>query len=302
MSLSMPTQNVNRSDSLRRMASRRFRVTQAMSIACVAVFVSPYPVLADSDVVNPVAPGSVVRWPGDDLENCGMGGSSWHPYHGACWYPIDLLVQESMIRLDRTRRGIPESLSIQIGPYPYPEQRLTVATEMANPPAEQLDRIQRESALVRALWRSGAPPVFTLPLAPTIDPPPDFRSFGSRRVLNGEPKNPHSGVDLSAPTGTPVRAVAAGTVVLTGAHYFSGNSVFIDHGDDLITMYFHLDRIDVEQGETVDRGQTLGTVGATGRATGPHLHFGIRWHGARIDPAILLMDPESIPKAGPDPL
>ncbi len=222
--------------------------------------------------------------------------------NNACWYPIDLLLHESTIQLDRTRRGIRESFTIRVGQYPYPEQRLTVAPEMAAPPPEQLDRIEREIALVSVLWWSGAPPMFTLPLAPPIDPLPEFRSFGSRRVLNGEPKNPHSGVDLSAPTGTPVRAAAAGTVVLTGTHYFSGNSVFVDHGDDLITMYFHLDHIDVKQGDTIDRGQTVGTVGSTGRATGPHLHFGVRWHGARIDPAVLLMDPESIPKTGPDPL
>ncbi len=231
-----------------------------------------------------------------------MEGASWRPINDTCWYPIDLLAPKSAIRLDRTRGGIQESRSIRVGAYPYPEQRLSVAPEMASAPPEQLDRIRRESAQVKTLWRSDAPPVFTLPLAPPIESQPEFRSFGSRRVLNGEPRSPHSGVDLSSPTGTPVRAAAAGTVVLVGEHYFSGNSVFIDHGDNLITMYFHLDHIDVEQGETVARGRKVGTVGSTGRATGPHLHFGVRWHGARVDPAILLMEPESIPKVGPDPL
>ena len=302
MSRTISIQNTHNTDRMKRFIGRCVPVTRAMMVAVAATWIPHNPAYPANDIVNATPPGSVVRWPGEGLEECGMGSAAWLPMSNSCWYPIDLLVQQSTIQLHRTRHGERESLTITIGPYPYPEQRLTVAPEMANPPAEQLDRIRRENTRVSALWWSGAPPVFTLPLAPPIDPLPEFRSFGSRRVLNGEPKNPHSGVDLSAPKGTPVRAAAAGTVVLTGTHYFSGNSVFVDHGDDLVTMYFHLDRIDVGQGDPVDRGQTLGTVGSTGRATGPHLHFGIRWHGARIDPAILLMDPESIPKTGKDPL
>ncbi len=84
-------------------------------------------------------------------------------------------------------------------------------------------------------------------------------------------------------------------MVLAEEHFFAGNSVFVDHGDGLISMSFHMSRIDVTAGETVRRGQRLGTVGATGRATGPHLHFGLRWHGARVDPALLLGDPDAVP-------
>jgi murein DD-endopeptidase MepM/ murein hydrolase activator NlpD len=88
-------------------------------------------------------------------------------------------------------------------------------------------------------------------------------------------------------------------VAIAADHYFSGKSVFIDHGDGLVTMYFHLDRIDVRAGESVERGQVIGTLGSTGRVTGPHLHFGVRWHGARVDPTVLLGDPTRVPEVGP---
>ncbi len=184
---------------------------------------------------------------------------------------------------------------MEIGTYPYPVQHLSVAPEMTDPPADQALRIRRESRRVEAVWTSGGPPVFELPLDPPIIPLPDARSFGARRIFNGEPRSPHGGVDLSAPTGTAVRAAAAGTVVIAASHYFSGNSVFIDHGDDLITMYFHLDRILVAEGDRVAPGEVIGTVGATGRVTGPHLHFGARWHEARIDPMVLLADRQEPP-------
>jgi murein DD-endopeptidase MepM/ murein hydrolase activator NlpD len=199
------------------------------------------------------------------------------------------------LRVERTRKGTTEYASVTVSDYPYPTQRLSVPQKMVDPPEDQLDRIRRENRRVRGLWYLGGPPAYQLPLHPPLDPLPNARSFGSRRVFNGQPGNPHSGADFSADTGTPVLAAAGGVVTIAEDHYFAGNSVFIDHGDDLITMYFHLDRIDVEEGQTVLRGEAIGTVGATGRVTGPHLHFGIRWHGARVDPSVLFEKPDSIP-------
>jgi murein DD-endopeptidase MepM/ murein hydrolase activator NlpD len=98
--------------------------------------------------------------------------------------------------------------------------------------------------------------------------------------------------------GTPVAAVADGTVVLADDLFFAGNAVFIDHGDGLITMYFHLRDLKVKAGQDVKQGHSIGVVGSTGRVTGPHLHLGVRWHGARIDPALLLADPAKIPIVG----
>lgn len=245
-----------------------------------------------------VSPGSVVRWSGHGIDSCRLGGLEWKPWADACWFPIDLLQERGPLTLYRTRRGSSEQYIVTVAGYPYPVQHLNVAPEMTNPPPEQLERIGRESERSKAAWRTGTSRAFELPLRPPLEPLPEARSFGSRRVFNGEPRDPHSGVDLSAPKGTPVMAAEGGRVVIAANHYFSGNSVFIDHGDDLVTVYFHLDRIDVREGDVVDRGQVIGTVGSTGRVTGPHLHFGARWHGARIDPTPLLSHPDRIPEIG----
>jgi len=111
--------------------------------------------------------------------------------------------------------------------------------------------------------------------------------FGSRRVINGQHKRPHSGEDIAAPQGTPVLAINKGTVVATVDHFFSGKGVIIDHGVGLFSMYFHLSKIDVQPGQALNKGDALGKVGATGRATGPHLHWGIRLNGARVNPYAL---------------
>ena len=118
-----------------------------------------------------------------------------------------------------------------------------------------------------------------------------MRNFGARRVFNGKTRSRHAGLDVAAPAGAPVVAAAGGRVALAGNFYFSGGSVVLDHGEGLFTMYFHLSRLDVKEGETVAAGQLLGAVGATGRATGPHLHWAARLGSARIDPAALLALP-----------
>jgi murein DD-endopeptidase MepM/ murein hydrolase activator NlpD len=162
-----------------------------------------------------------------------------------------------------------------------------------------LERARRETARVEALWSLRTPRRFTLPLAPPLEKLPAGGRFGSRRFFNGEPRSPHSGADYAAAQGTPVLAVAPGRVVLAADHFFSGKSVFVDHGDGLLSMSFHLSGLAVAEGDEVAAGEILGLVGATGRATGPHLHFGLRWRGARVDPADLLRAPEGLPALGP---
>jgi len=246
--------------------------------------------------VAQVPPGSVVRWPGDDVQSCIQGQTTFPPLDGSCYYPIDLLRKSGVVELARTRDGRRETLAIRVGAYPYPVQTLTLPPSQVDLSAEDLARVRRENADIGRLWGRRGPRLFSLPLHPPLEPLPRGGRFGSRRIINGQPKNPHTGADYSADGGEPVLAAADGIVALADEHFFAGNSVFLDHGDGLITMYFHMSRIDVKPGERVTRGQPIGAVGATGRATGPHLHFGIRWHRARVDPALLLGNPTGLPE------
>ena len=229
-----------------------------------------------------------------------MGGRSWEPLGDTCYYPVDLLAESGRLVLERRRNGKEETTAVTVGAYPYPEQHLTIADDSkVHLSPEDAARVAREQERLGALWQREMRPRFTLPLFPPLGSNREGGRFGSRRLINGEPRSPHTGVDYAAASGAPVFAAAAGVVVLADALFFSGNSVFVDHGGGLITMYFHLSRTFVEEGSNVRRGQRIGLVGATGRATGPHLHFGVRWHGARIDPAPLLGARDEIPLVGP---
>ena len=270
------------------------RITPKFLLA-LGLAVMPQAPAASDTATQTVRPGSVVRWPGEGIESCHLDERQWKPIDGACWYPVDLLANGS-IQIERRRMGGRESRALQVADYPYDVQHLTIEDESrVHLSADDLARVERESARIRPLWSLGGAPDFALPLGPPLAALPEGGRFGARRVINGEPRSPHTGADYAAATGTPVLAVAAGRVALAEEHFFAGNSVFLDHGDGLISMYFHLSDIAVEPGQRVERGDPLGRVGATGRATGPHLHFGLRWHGARVDPALLMQPPDALP-------
>jgi len=168
-------------------------------------------------------------------------------------------------------------------------QRLTLPTAMVDLDPETERRAVSETDRLRSLYRTVTPERlwrgrFVRPVAGQ-EP---GSGFGARRIINGKPRAPHSGIDYAAERGTPVVAVNSGRVALVGDFFFPGRLVVVDHGLGLYTLYFHLDAVAVTEGESVDRGQQVGTVGATGRATGPHLHFGAQVGAARIDPAMLL--------------
>lgn len=192
-----------------------------------------------------------------------------------------------------------------VSDFAYKEQRLTVSKKHVQLSDKNLQRVRKESKLIRNAFQqySATQLHSTTQLHPTtqqhattqtfqrFDWPvkgPMSSPFGLKRFFNDKPRKPHSGLDIAAPTGTPIVAPAAGKVVLTGDFFFNGNSVFVDHGAGLVTMYCHLDSIQVEQGETLERGQPLGTVGATGRVTGPHLHWSVSLNNARVNPKLLL--------------
>jgi murein DD-endopeptidase MepM/ murein hydrolase activator NlpD len=183
-------------------------------------------------------------------------------------------------------------------PYPfqvygkdYAEQRLTVTNERhVNPSPEDLKRIAGESvrinqALATWRWQEDIDTRFVAPVTGPLSSP-----FGLRRYFNEQPRQPHSGIDIAAPEGTPVVAPAAGVVIELGDFFFNGNSVFIDHGQGLVTLYCHLSRIDVKPGQTLAPGERIGAVGKTGRVTGAHLHWTVSLNDARVDPALFFDD------------
>lgn len=187
------------------------------------------------------------------------------------------------------REGAPaESVRFAVSPVRYAEQRLKVAPGKVDLSPQDLARHERErehSATVTATWSATAPE--TLRMQPPV-PGRRSGSFGLRRVFNDQPRKPHGGMDIAAPTGTPVVAPAAGRVIDTGDYFFNGNTVWLDHGNGLLTMYCHLSRIDVKPGEVVATGERIGAVGATGRVTGPHLHWSVMLNRTMVDPALFL--------------
>jgi murein DD-endopeptidase MepM/ murein hydrolase activator NlpD len=171
----------------------------------------------------------------------------------------------------------------------YRTQNITVKNQRhVDPNPTDLKRIAGETKRSDAALSKFTPT--DAPALQLISPVEGVRSdsYGSRRVFNGQPRNPHSGMDIAAPKGTPIRSPAAGTVVEVGEFFFNGNTIYIDHGDGLVTMYCHLDSIKVKLGAHLAPGDPIGTVGATGRVTGPHLHWGVALNRAMVDPALFL--------------
>lgn len=244
------------------------------------------------------APGTVVRWSAPGTKLCGMNKHSWPALHETCYYPIDLLAKPGPVKVTRKGNGRAETASISVEPFEYPTQSVDLGDiPQANPTPEEEKRAVREEALDnKILARAGGPAKFKLPLGAPASPLPEGRDFGSKRVFNDTPAGqPHMGADYTINAGTPVKSVADGTVRLATNEFFAGNAVFVDHGDGLVSEYFHLSKIAVKAGQKVRKGQTLGQVGSTGRSTGAHLFFGVRWHDARINPQLLLEDPAKIP-------
>ncbi|MDH4229461.1 MAG: M23 family metallopeptidase [Nitrospirota bacterium] len=182
-------------------------------------------------------------------------------------------------------------LTVEITKVDFPEQRVDgVPDETVNPSPKSLRRIKREKAAISHLWVSGPEaPLWRDAWRSPVGAEPSGR-FGYRRVFNGEPRSPHNGEDFPAPSGTPVSAPNRGVARIPGDYFFGGNTVFLEHGGGLFTFYMHLSAITVKDGQQVEAGDVIGRVGATGRATGPHLHWGGRLDGARINPLWLTRD------------
>ena len=188
------------------------------------------------------------------------------------------------------RAGEPErKLSFVVEPVKYAEQRLKVPRGKVDLSKENLARYERERKHLAGVMatNSDAVPVSFRFVQPTEGP--RSSSFGLRRFFNDQPRNPHSGMDIAAPTGTPVLAAGDGRVIDTGDYFFNGKTIWIDHGSGLMTMYCHLSEIDVKPGDQVVAGERIGAVGATGRVTGAHLHWSVSLNRAMVDPELFLV-------------
>jgi murein DD-endopeptidase MepM/ murein hydrolase activator NlpD len=199
--------------------------------------------------------------------------------------PLDTPPGEASVTVDDA------ALKFDVSAHAYREQRLTVSNKSyVTPGQEQLERIGQERQIIdAALGSFRESPLDGIALSAPVDGPRSA-SFGLRRFFNGEPRSPHKGMDIAAPAGNAVAAPRRGVVTATGDYFFNGNTVIVDHGQGLITMYCHLSEIAVAKGDDVESGDRLGAVGATGRVTGPHLHFGVYLNGTAVDPGILLVD------------
>ena len=232
-------------------------------------------------VIGKVPTGSTVRYANRDLRVTGYGSVVFGVGRD----------QSGAVTVEVQVPGAPtRSIDIAVTPRDWPIERINgVPPKTVNPPKAIADRIAREQAQVVAVRtrndaRTGFAQQFTWPVQGRIS-----GRFGNQRVYNGTPKSPHSGMDIAVATGTPVKAPADGVVTFadTGL-YLTGGTLVLDHGHGISSNFLHLSRIDVKVGDTVRQGDVVAAVGATGRATGPHLHWGMNWFDVRIDPLLVL--------------
>lgn len=211
---------------------------------------------------------------------------AWHAVVG-----VPLTLEPGEHRLRVVEDDDVREVTFAVNPKEYRVQHITLSNQrMVDPPAEDLARIEQDHFVIRGVFERwtdvAAPPVrFDLPAKGRIS-----GNFGLQRFFNSQPRQPHSGIDIAASVGTPVVAPAPGVVVEVGDYFFNGRTVFIDHGQGLVSMYNHLHRVLVAPGTPVKRGQRIGEVGKSGRVTGPHLHWSVSLNNTRVDPLLFVSD------------
>lgn len=224
---------------------------------------------------------------GHHLPVCPVDRTTWDVLAGI---DLETPVGRYPVIIDATVGGrrIETTATLEVRDKKFPTRTLKVDEAFVNPPATERKRIADEAARLSALWPVDTPrALWTGPwMRPVSDPANS--AFGSRSVFNGQPRAPHGGADFLSPAGTPVKAPAGGTVVVAAPLYYTGNTVVIDHGLGVYSMFAHFAAMSVREGDVVTAGKVIGHVGATGRVTGPHLHWAVRVAGARVDPLSLL--------------
>lgn len=207
------------------------------------------------------------------------------------WAVIGIPLKQKVGNVDYQVDG--ENFSFTIHDKAYKEQYLTVKRKHSNPSEDQIKRIQKESRLSKKAFTTFSDINKNQSFKHFLRPAegPTSSPFGLKRFFNEQPRRPHSGIDIAAPRGSDIIAPADGEIILTGNFFFNGNSIFIDHGQGLITMYCHMDQLESNTGDIVKAGDIIGKVGSTGRATGPHLHWTVSLNNSRIEPLLFLAEP-----------
>jgi murein DD-endopeptidase MepM/ murein hydrolase activator NlpD len=245
-----------------------------------------YSFLAQAESIGASSPGGIYVWeiPTAATE-IRFANRPIFTVNGKAIIGVPISQEPGEAAIDFLLENLSKKETFRIKKKNYTEQRITLAdTKMVSPPAKELERIRKESAAQREVYASFTPKIdlsqgFIMPLEGR-----KTSLYGHRRFFNDVPRSPHSGLDIAAPTGTPIVAPGPGRVALRGDFYFNGKTILLDHGQGLITMYCHMSEYMVEEGEFIDQGQMLGLVGSTGRSTGPHLHWSVSLNNFRIDP------------------
>jgi murein DD-endopeptidase MepM/ murein hydrolase activator NlpD len=251
------------------------------------------PALGDPVIVEAAANGSVdnlvLRWKGAAWP---MREIAPGRYEGLIGVDLDDSPGPAVVSAEGLLGGsrVRAEAEVTILPRKFAVQELTLPKGMAEFDNATLVRIGAEAEELARRFSGATPPRWRTPFLPPVA---EYRpeNFGARRVINGDPRMPHAAVDVRLPEGTPVRAIADGRVAFAGEQFFGGRSVVIDHGGGVFSVSYHLKEYSVAEGQEVFRGERIGSVGATGRATGPHLHFGVRVPGGRVDPTRLFALP-----------
>ncbi|MGK0248507.1 MAG: murein DD-endopeptidase MepM/ murein hydrolase activator NlpD [Oleispira sp.] len=207
------------------------------------------------------------------------------------WAVIGIPLNQKAGEVNYTVDG--KGYSFTIKDKAYKEQYLTVKRKHSNPPADQIKRIQEESRLSKKAFTTFSNTPESKQYRGFLKPAqgPTSSPFGLKRFFNEQPRRPHSGIDIAAPKGADIIAPADGKIILTGNFFFNGNSLFIDHGQGLITLYCHMDVLEREQGDKVKAGEVIGKIGSTGRVTGPHLHWTVSLNNSRVEPLLFFSAP-----------
>ena len=279
----------------------------ALALDCASALAKPAapksaPAAAFSVTLNQ---GEVARWPDIAAKSCVLAGKKYPAVDSVCYYPFDVEAKpgrHAIAAIDQDGRRHNAIAIVEKVERPKVDINLKDDAYIDVSPENQKRALHEREAVLKLFAATIDEPTFSLPLgAPASPLPKNEDDFGSLRTFNGKIESQHTGRDYPVTEGNSVRAIAAGRVVLADEHFLTGNSVYIDHGDGMVSASFHMSSLSVQPGDEVKRGQAIGKVGDTGRTSGTHLHLGIRWLAARVDPQPLLDSPLRLHEVGEKP-